>query len=951
LPTALTAPRRSALAARQSNKDTDWGGADAVVITAGKGEEEQTVYWVSVAAQLYLFDVELPESVLILTKDKLHFFGSSSKIKKLRVLEEQRPEKSIAPVLNFITKEKGDGVAAQLTQLTEILTAAGPKVGMVTKEEAFGDFAASWKEERGKAEGLQEVDVSAGLLEAMAAKDKVEMRNAKVAAVMTCAIMRKHLIPQLENIVDNETTITHSKVAEDLEELFDDPLKLASAWKAAAQIDRERVDMSYPPIIQSGGTYNLKPNAETSDEVLHYGTASSSGVILVSMGARYKSYCANLSRTILINPTDGQRKAYEVLTKLREKLLTLFVPGTRIGDVMVKAKEFLASEAPELLPKFVKNCGSGMGIVFRERCFLMTSKNDRKMREGMSFNLSIGFDGLEVEGDVSDEKAKTYALLLSDTIVVGETADVMTKPAGVEPKDVIWETRDGEDEDSGDDEDALLEQGRKALLSEVDMDKRKAEVDSAQDNRKQNQEQIAQKQRREAIARLKKMDEAAAKTAKTKTPVAYESVARYPKLKRPHQIFVDQSNDSVFLPVYGQPVPVHVAMIKNISRVADPNGRYVEMRINLETPGVTAGSARNKLFRDPKATFVKELIYRSGNSQRMSNAFQSINLTKKEWTRREKEKADKASLVKMESLKQYRGGPPPRLQDTIIRPSLGGRGRRAGTLEIHYNGVRYKSAQNAPLDITFANIKHSFFQAAVNEMGSEYRDDQVRIHFHLRNEVMVGKKKTKDVQFVAAVGEDNIKLSDVRRSAYDPDELEEEQRERDRRNKKNKEYKKFAMLIQENSEKTANAIEVDIPYKDLCFTGRASLKGASRGESFFMPTKDCLVDLSEPPFFLLDTNELEIAYFERVSHNLKYFDMVFVCKDYETWVRIDAIPTKKLENVKTWIDSINVRKQHTQCMHYRTVCPGHILTQHSQALRPIRHPLPLPPPPLPSAPG
>ena len=83
----------------------------------------------------------------------------------------------------------------------------------------------------------------------------------------------------------------------------------------------------------------------------------------------------------------------------------------------------------------------------------------------------------------------------------------------------------------------------------------------------------------------------------------------------------------------------------------------------------------------------------------------------------------------------------------------------------------------------------------------------------------------------------------------------------------------------------------------------------SRGESFFMPTKDCLVDLSEPPFFMLDTNELEIAYFERVSHNLKYFDMVFVCKDYETWVRIDAIPSKKLENVKTWIDSINVRNR------------------------------------------
>ena len=118
-------------------------------------------------------------------------------------------------------------------------------------------------------------------------------------------------------------------------------------------------------------------------------------------------------------------------------------------------------------------------------------------------------------------------------------------------------------------------------------------------------------------------------------------------------------------------------------------------------------------------------------------------------------------------------------------------------------------------------------------------------------------------------------------------------------------YKRKAILNQLGHLKVSLA---DIPYKDLCFTGRASLKGASRGESFFMPTKDCLVDLSDAPFFLLDTNELEIAYFERVSHNLKYFDMVFVCKDYETWVRIDAIPTKKLENVKTWIDSINVRR-------------------------------------------
>lgn len=36
----------------QENKDSQWGGADSVMIVAGKGEEDTTVYWNSVAAQV-----------------------------------------------------------------------------------------------------------------------------------------------------------------------------------------------------------------------------------------------------------------------------------------------------------------------------------------------------------------------------------------------------------------------------------------------------------------------------------------------------------------------------------------------------------------------------------------------------------------------------------------------------------------------------------------------------------------------------------------------------------------------------------------------------------------------------------------------------------------------------------------------------------------------------------
>ena len=51
------------------------------------------------------------------------------------------------------------------------------------------------------------------------------------------------------------------------------------------------------------------------------------------------------------------------------------------------------------------------------------------------------------------------------------------------------------------------------------------------------------------------------------------------------------------------------------------------------------------------------------------------------------------------------------------------------------------------------------------------------------NLLQVGKKKTQDVQFYTEVMEVNQAIDAGRRSMYDPDELEEEQRERETRNR------------------------------------------------------------------------------------------------------------------------------------------------------------------------
>ena len=56
------------------------------------------------------------------------------------------------------------------------------------------------------------------------------------------------------------------------------------------------------------------------------------------------------------------------------------------------------------------------------------------------------------------------------------------------------------------------------------------------------------------------------------------------------------------------------------------------------------------------------------------------------------------------------------------------------------------------------------------------------------------------------------------------------------------------------------------------------------------PTKNCLIALSEFPFFVLDVDDIEVAHFERMFYGMKNFDLVIVQKDFQSYTRIDSVP-------------------------------------------------------------
>lgn len=237
------------------------------------------------------------------------------------------------------------------------------------------------------------------------------------------------------------------------------------------------------------------------------------------------------------------------------------------------------------------------------------------------------------------------------------------------------------------------------------------------------------------------------------------------------------------------------------------------------------------------------------------------------------------------------------MDNVFVRPAMDGK-RVPGKVEIHQNGLRYQSPLNSSqrVDILFSNVKHLFFQPCQHELI-------VIIHVHLKDPILIGKKKTKDIQFYREATDIQFDETGNRKRKFrygDEEEFEQEQEERRRRAELDKQFKNFAEKISDAGR--SENVDVDVPFRELGFNGVPF-----RSNVFCQPSTDCLVQLTEPPFMVVTLDDIETAHLERVQFGLKNFDLVFVFKDFHRApYHINTIPVESLENVKEWLDSVNI---------------------------------------------
>jgi len=872
-------------------KTKAWNNCEAIEVSLGSLQENNQRA-LSQSFHLWLLSYQLTQTTLVFTSRKsLIVLSSKPKIALFEAIKKKLEKSPALNAIHLIEKNK-ENESEGYEKLIDAMSAQNiQNVAIIEKEKSIpdGDYLHGWYHvlEREK---FTLTDATQGFMQLFAIKSVEEADCIRKAARAVSKLQSNYLKNRIEEIIDEGSSINQHILAQDTEGALENPEKIENFPQ---DVEPEFLDVSFPPLIQSGGIYNIAQDSGSDENHLHFGT------IVTLLGVQYRNYNALIGRTYMIDPTATQEKYYKLLQEMRQEALKNIKPNNPCSAVYLAVKNFVKKNHPELLDHLPESVGYGIGLLPNEPQLDFSEKNHAQIKAGMAFVVQVALVNIKETSPkyANNRQRKQYTLLLADTCLADQRAlKILTKS---EYKEVSYSLEDESSEDDitdGIDSSNIIERkARSSVLVTVGEDKRRQQLDA-----------LITKKRHEYALRgggpLSGDDGDNKKSSfqtydtflaqgKIRSYAAPEKIPR--NILKKNRIVVDSENATLLLPINGTHIPFHIATIKSVSTADEAN--HAHLRINFNTQATNFGKKYEPAVKFPNSTFIKEISFRSKDGRNINHVVKVIKDVRKRLKQLEREKQQRSTLVQQEKLRIIRGAYIPRIRDIYIRPNPKGK-KTSGVLEAHVNGLRFIGEKGSRVYINYSNVKHAFFQKAE-------QDTIVLIHFHLVDGIMVGKRQQKDIQFYTEVMEEYDHLTGRgQRHQTDQESMREERRQILLKEKLNKEFREFAKKVEEKSQENDTPVDFETPYRDLEFVGtphRSAVK--------LSPTVNCLVNLTEYPFFVLSLDDVECACFERVRFGLRHFDLVFVMKDYTKGVRmITSIPMKKLDLLKDWLLQVEI---------------------------------------------
>ncbi|EGD75018.1 hypothetical protein PTSG_07243 [Salpingoeca rosetta] len=842
-------------------KEGKFGDVNSIVFSLSQ-EQGTGAYSKQQAMMLWLTGYLFADTVFVCFADKMLVFTSKKKAEALK------PPTEGSPIpCEFIIRNKADKDAANIKKVVETITAAGKRVGYLVNKRKLdqGPFLTSFYAALEKSAEL--VDASEQVAVLLAGKTDEEVAWTEVAATASSLAMNKEMKRSLLNNFGEPQPAAHEEIAAGVRESVENGKQAAKL-----KLSPHDFEVCYEPIVQSGKRLSLKLSVMSDERRLK------PGVVLCSVGIKYKSMCANVGRTFFVEATKDQEENYKFALEMSEVLQKALKPGATLGDAHAAVVSFVQEKRPELVDHLPKTLGFSTGLEFRDSFLTIKANNQHKITANMTLCLTVGLQDLK-------SKKGEYAINIVDTVVVKESGvEVLTAKSKSTWDHCSFEFDQEEKETTT--EDAVRE-----LLKDEHRPKRQTTTSfaSKEDQRREHQKELGRKLHEAAKRRLENEGDVSDEEEHKEEIVAYTSNKAFPKREAARlKIFVDSKHETVILPIFGIATPFHISTIKNTSYADDTQTPF--LRINFATPGITtirSGATAGQ----PSLVYLKEISYR-GSAASIQAAHTGIKNLQSRYRQLERERKEREDLVEQADL-VLRRDPNRRLvlRDLFMRPNT--HKRAQGMLEAHENGLRYSSRKGDNVDILYSNIKHAFFQPPEHEV-------QILLHFHLKNAILIGKKQHKDITFYTEIGEVQTDLAMSRFQRSERDEYEAEQRERRMRRKLKQLFRQFFEQVERE---TDGKVQFEVPNWDLGFPGVPF-----KTTVHIRPTENCLVNLSEQPAFVLPLSDVERVHFERMDFRNRSFDMVFIFKDYKRKVQmISNIPMQHHDHLMTWLDDRNIK--------------------------------------------
>ncbi|OQO00936.1 FACT complex subunit spt16 [Cryoendolithus antarcticus] len=870
-----------------------FGDVGSIAVVMGKTDEAAGFHKAN-ALQFWLLGYEFPTTLFLITLESIYILTTKKKAIYLEPLKDGK-----TPVEVIVRGKDAAENTAQFERCLEIIKNAGKKVGVIKREDSTGPFVTEWKSAFSEiSKDVEEVEISPALSAVMSVKDQGELSAVRNASRATAAVMADYFVETMSDILDKDKKITHKALSNKIADKIEDD-KFFKSMKGG-DFDPVNLDWSVSPIVMSGGNFDLKLRSEPDDSNLH------AGVIIAALGLRYQTYASMIARTYLVDPNKSQESTYKLLLSVHEAVLKELKDGAPAKNAYNKAIATIKAKKPELVDNFVKHVGAGIGIEGVDSTMVLNGKNGRILKDGMTLVVTTGFSDVENPNPQDKKKDAKYSLMLSDTIRINASEVgsgepfVFTKKAGSDMDSAAFFFNDDEEEEKKPAK--AKKDPRVGAVASSNITKTRLRGQGGQSAneekeaaRREHQRELHQKKHNDGLANYAEGHAALNGTEekKFKRFESYKYDTQIPTKVKDLIIVADPRNNSVIMPIMGRPVPFHINTIKNASTTSE--GAWIFLRINFLSPGQGVGRKDDQPFEDPSAQFVRSLTYRSKDRDHMADIESQITEMKKAAVRRDQEKKDMEDVVEQDKLVEIRNRRPHRLDNIYMRPTMESK-RVGGAVEVHQNGLRYHHMAGQKIDILFSNVKHLFFQPCVGELI-------VIIHVHLVNPIIIGKRKTKDIQFLREATTEQFDETGNRKRKHrygDEEEFEAEQEEKRRRSALDKEFRMFAEKIADAGK--SEGMSVDMPFRDLGFNGVPA-----RSSVTIQPTTDCLVQLTEPPFLVITLTDIEVVHLERVQFGLKNFDMVVIFKDFtRPPAHINTIPVESLDGVKDWLDSVDI---------------------------------------------